>query len=60
VDVGKLATTTPAPAFPPNQIQNRATCEFDFRPLGDGTIKAERFNQSWMIDRSEVERIKAL
>jgi excisionase family DNA binding protein len=31
-----------------------------YRLLRDGTIKAERFNQAWMIDRQEVEHVKAL
>jgi excisionase family DNA binding protein len=31
-----------------------------YRLLRDGTIKAERFNRAWMIDRQEVERVKAL
>jgi len=28
--------------------------------LRKGTIRAERFNQAWMIEPSEVERVKAL
>ena len=31
-----------------------------YRLLRHGTIRAERFNRSWMIDPAEVERIKAL
>jgi len=31
-----------------------------YRLLRDGTIKGQRFNQAWMIDSAEVERIKAL
>jgi excisionase family DNA binding protein len=31
-----------------------------YRLLNNGTIRGERFNQVWMIDRQEVERIKAL
>jgi excisionase family DNA binding protein len=28
--------------------------------LKKGTIKADQFNRVWMIDRQEVERVKAL
>jgi excisionase family DNA binding protein len=31
-----------------------------YRLLRNGTITAEQFNRVWMIDRREVERIKAL
>ena len=31
-----------------------------YRLLRKGTIKGERFNDVWMIDPAEVERIKAL
>jgi len=31
-----------------------------YKLLRNGTVKGERFNQSWMIDRQEIERIKAL
>ena len=31
-----------------------------YRLIDDGTIKAQRFGKAWMIDSSEVERIKAL
>lgn len=31
-----------------------------YRLLRNGTIKAKQFNQVWMIDAAEVERIKAL
>ena len=31
-----------------------------YRLLRNGTIKAKRFNQVWMVDPAEVERIKAL
>ena len=31
-----------------------------YKLLRNGTVKGERFNQSWMIDPQEVERIKAL
>jgi hypothetical protein len=31
-----------------------------YKLLRNGTVKGERFNQSWIIDRQEVERIKAL
>jgi excisionase family DNA binding protein len=31
-----------------------------YRLLDDGTIQGERFGHVWMIDRQEVERIKAL
>jgi hypothetical protein len=31
-----------------------------YKLLRNGIVKGERFNQSWMIDRQEVERIKAL
>lgn len=30
------------------------------RLLRSGTMKGERFSQVWMIDRQEVERVKAL
>jgi excisionase family DNA binding protein len=30
------------------------------RLLRAGTVKGERFNQTWMIDPAEVERVKAL
>lgn len=30
------------------------------RLLRQGTVKGEHFNQVWMIDPAEVERIKAL
>ena len=28
--------------------------------LRDGKVKAQQFNRVWMVDRQEVERIKAL
>ena len=31
-----------------------------YKLLQSGIVKGERFNQSWMIDRQEVERIKTL
>ena len=31
-----------------------------YKLLRTGVVKGERFNQSWMIDREEVERIRAL
>jgi hypothetical protein len=31
-----------------------------YKLLRTGTVKGERFNQSWMLDRQEVGRIKAL
>jgi hypothetical protein len=31
-----------------------------YKLLRNGIVKGERFNQSWMIDRQEVERIRAL
>jgi hypothetical protein len=31
-----------------------------YRLLREGTVKGERFNQAWMIDPAEVERVKAL
>ena len=31
-----------------------------YKLLRKRIVKGERFNQSWMIDRQEVERIKAL
>lgn len=31
-----------------------------YRLLRDGTIKGKHFGQAWMIDRQEVERIKAM
>lgn len=31
-----------------------------YRLLKEGTLRAERFGQTWIIDRTEVERIKAL
>lgn len=31
-----------------------------YRLLKDGTMKAERFGDAWMIDRQEVDRIKSL
>jgi excisionase family DNA binding protein len=31
-----------------------------YRLLKQGTVKAQQFNRVWMIDRQEVERIKAL
>ncbi|HSR29298.1 MAG TPA: helix-turn-helix domain-containing protein [Anaerolineae bacterium] len=31
-----------------------------YRLLNDGTIQGQRFGKVWMIDRQEVERIKAL
>jgi hypothetical protein len=31
-----------------------------YRLLKEGTIVGERFNQVWMIDPAEVERVKAL
>jgi excisionase family DNA binding protein len=31
-----------------------------YRLLRSGTIKAERFNQVWMIDPAEIKRIRAL
>lgn len=31
-----------------------------YKLLRNGIVKGERFNQSWMIGRQEVERVKAL
>jgi excisionase family DNA binding protein len=31
-----------------------------YRLLNDGTIRGKRFGRVWMIDRQEVERVKAL
>ena len=31
-----------------------------YRLLRQGTLKGYRFGQAWMIDRQEVERVKAL
>ena len=31
-----------------------------YKLLRNGTIKARQFNRVWMIDRQEVERVKAL
>jgi excisionase family DNA binding protein len=31
-----------------------------YRLLRSGQMKAEQFNRVWLIDKSEVERIKAL
>jgi excisionase family DNA binding protein len=31
-----------------------------YRLLNNATIKSEQFNRVWMIDRQEVERIRAL
>jgi excisionase family DNA binding protein len=31
-----------------------------YRLLKSGVVKAKQFNRVWMIDRQEVERIKAL
>jgi hypothetical protein len=31
-----------------------------YQLLKQGTIRGEQFNRVWMIDRAEVERIKAL
>lgn len=31
-----------------------------YRLLGQGTVKGRQFNRVWMIDRQEVERVKAL
>ena len=30
------------------------------RLLRNGTVEAEQFNRVWMIDRQEVERVRAL
>jgi excisionase family DNA binding protein len=34
--------------------------DYTRRLLRNGTIKARQFNRVWMIDRQEIERIKAL
>ena len=31
-----------------------------YRLLADGTLKGEQFNHVWMVDPTDVERIKAL
>ena len=36
------------------------TISYMYKLLKKGTIKAQQFNRVWMIDRAEVERIKAL